>query len=650
MNTWVSGSLVQHTYQLSRVYFISLSIYICISLAFVAGCSGPVDSDTRAGPLQIDGKPLDLTSASMVLDAGVHIISGGSESVKYSGTISGPGMLRVVLNKNSTLVLDGVLTHGDTTVESGTVDLTKAIERSGKFHVTNSGIVKRLANPTDISSSLRLWVDSKRTWSILRDNYNVNPVDTINQNIAQWMSLDNWKSYIPKTLNGDQTKFQGEDAGVGIDAGNFSVMNLDIRSEFTVAAVYQPLSVDGANPGCLVTAWGSNTSEFSVCYWTTTDPNTRDLKVGWYKGGVWTYSSSFLINTTVDGSTKKFPIEASVDTILTAIGNKSGTELKVNGLQVSTGSIPFVSNDNIDFEYNFGGSWAYEWSLNMNLRELIITSDSQFVEALTGYLAWRNGLQAKLPGNHPYKLSPPTAVIDKSGSSVYRSCDGDKTCLVTFQSACAPRCLISDRCGNNGDCQSRNCINGKCEAAVCTFNCKNGTSCSAASGCASLNCKDNVCQSCAPNCTKGAVCAISADCASLRCLDNLCQAVACTPNCYTAEKCDANSDCLSAVCINGSCGPPVGSPNIGRGEKCVDNSNCFSSVCNNKVCADPACSPYCMEGARCYNNGNCLSGACATSTTKLCTAINCTPSCAAGEKCAQNNDCSSKSCVNNFCR
>ena len=650
MNTWVSGERDQQAIQMMRIHSLRPIGVFCLAVAFVMGCAGPGDPKSGNGALQLDGKQLDLTSATIELDAGVHIISGGSGSLKYSGTISGPGMLRVALNNTTTLVLDGVLTHGNTTVESGTLDLTKATDRSGKVKVIETGIVKRLANPADISSSLRLWLDTTRMWTMSKDGDLVDQITEAGQKISAWKSLDNWKEYRLTLEQSSPLTYQGLDAGVRFSGQRMITSNLELFSEFTLVAVYKPIAVYGANPGCLITGWGSNNSELSVCYWTTTDPNKRELKMGRYFENVWKYTDFYLYETTTDGSIKKFSDETSVVTILTVTGNDAGSSIQIEGKQEFTGSSPVASNGATYFTYYLGGSWAYDWSLHMDLKELIVTSDSKFADVLNGYIAWHNGVQSQLSDNHRYKLSPPTAIIDKSGSSVYGPCEGDKTCLVSFQSACAPKCGLGDRCGTIGDCLSRICIDNKCAAAVCSSKCNNGSACSTASGCASLNCVNNVCQSCAPNCSKGAVCAKNADCASGSCSNNVCLAVACTPNCYTAEKCDVNSDCLSTVCANGSCAAPAGSPNIGSGEKCFENSDCYSLVCINKVCADPACSPYCVEGAKCYSNGNCLSGSCTTSTTKLCAAIACAGSCVAGAKCAQNNDCASKSCINNFCR
>ena len=650
MNTRISDGRDQQAIQMMRIKSLrSLGIF-CFAVAFVMGCGGPGGPNSGNGPLQLDGKQLDLTSATIELDAGTHILSGGSGTLKYSGTINGPGMLRVALNNTATLVLDGVLTHGNTTVESGTVDLTKAIDRSGKVKVIETGIVKKLANPADISSSLRLWLDSSRIWTLSNDSFSLSPVTETRKNVGNWKSLDNWKGYSAISSNATTTTFEGVDAGVLMFESYYLVPNLELRAEFTLAAVYRPQSVNDVNPGCLVAAWGSNISEIALCYWSTTNADKRDFLLGWYTNSTWKYTSSYLYDTTLDGGVKAFSSEVSVNTIVTASGNDAGSALQINGKQVSTGSTAFVSNDAVNFSYYFGRSWAANWHLNMYIKELVVTSDSQFVDIMTGYLAWHNGMQAQLAENHPYKLSPPTAVIDKSGSSVYRPCEGDKSCLVSFQSACAPKCGPGDRCGAIGDCLSRNCIDNKCAAAVCTSKCSDGSACSTSTGCASLNCVNNVCQSCAPNCSKGAACAKNADCASGACSNNVCLAVACTPNCYTAQKCDANSDCLSTDCTNGSCAAPAGSPNIGSGGKCIENSDCYSTVCVNKVCADPSCSPYCVEGAKCYSNGNCLSGTCTTSTTKLCAAIACAGSCVAGSKCAQNNDCASKSCINYFCR
>jgi hypothetical protein len=81
--------------------------------------------------------------------------------------------------------------------------------------------------------------------------------------------------------------------------------------------------------------------------------------------------------------------------------------LTVSGLTAATTASP-AGNESIitTVGNNSAGLQAYG-----QLHELIIYSTTLSLfqrQPVEGYLAWKWGLQANLPGNHPYKLFPPS--------------------------------------------------------------------------------------------------------------------------------------------------------------------------------------------------------------------------------------------------
>ena len=655
--------------------------FIIIAFTLQLGCYAPSGS---TGSLYLDGKQLPTSAGEIILDGGKYTLTvTGSGAVQFSGSILGPGELRVALPQSVTLQLEGEISQVRLVVESGTVDLTKAVDRSGNVTVAGSGVVKRLANPIDISASLRLWFDASRAWTLYQDLARVSPVSVAGQEVRLWQSLDRWRGLAATNDSNPAHIYVGPDVGVRFNQNSLSLPDIEIRNEYTLGAVFRPYSLSLNKPACVLTGWTNIGSDLSLCYYSSTDgSNISRLLVSYYLDR-WYYVKSFIYDMTVDGTKSKFSVEANRDTIVTSSGDALGTTLQLGGQLISSGSVPIVTRDDARFIYYIGRRWdAFDY-LNMDLRELVVANDSKVSDALNGYLAWHNGLQSQLDSSHPYKLAPPTAVIDQSGTSVYRPCDGGKSCLVSFQAACSPRCTISARCGTNGDCASGNCIDYKCALPTCSPNCTTGSVCGADSDCVSRLCLQGFCYAdslCTPKCLVGELCASSADCAAQNCTNNLCALPACSPNCKTGSICTVPGDCLSGVCTNSVCAAPACAattakcpvdskcsvdtecassscranvckscaPSCGIGVACTVDSDCFSGVCGaTKVCASPACSPKCMAGAKCVAGTDCISTKC--STSNLCEANTCSPGCLKDVGCSAGSECLSKSCVNNVC-
>ena len=465
--------------------------FIIIAFMLQIGCYGPTGS---AVSLFLDGKQLPTSAGDIILDGGIRSLTvTGSGAVQFSGSILGPGELRVALPQSVTLQFEGEISQVRLMVESGTVDLTKAVDRSGNVSVSGSGIVKRLANPIDISASVRLWFDASRAWTLYQDISRVSSVTIAGQEVRFWQSLDPWRGIAALNDSNPVLIYVGPDAGVRLYQNSLTLPDIEIRNEYTLGAVYRPYSLALNKASCVITGWTSIGSDLSLCYFPATDASNISRLLAGYYIDRWHYSISYVYDMTVDGTVSKFSVEANRDTLVTSTGDALGSTLQLGGQLISSGTVPLVTRDDARFTYYIGRRWDANDYLTMDLRELVVANDSKVSDALNGYLAWHNGLQSQLDSSHPYRLAPPTAVIDQSGTSVHRPCDGGKSCLVSFQAACTPRCTIGARCGTNGDCASGNCMDSKCALPACSPKCSTGSVCGADSDCASRLCLQGFC-------------------------------------------------------------------------------------------------------------------------------------------------------------
>jgi hypothetical protein len=157
-----------------------------------------------------------------------------------------------------------------------------------------------------------------------------------------------------------------------------------------------------------------------------------------------------------------------------------------------------------------------------------------------------------------------------------------------FGAACFPgvncnTCLsFGKTCGQNTDCCSDNCVNGRCDvpAQACKVA---GDGCAADGDCCSKHCDTDVdgkkrCSG--PNQCKGlgAACAASNECCSLYC-DPMTLLCSTAKQCVKANgACQSNAECCGNVCTNKVCTEPNGNCAI-LGETCASNNSCCSGVC-----------------------------------------------------------------------
>ena len=228
-------------------------------------------------------------------------------------------------------------------------------------------------------------------------------------------------------------------------------------------------------------------------------------------------------------------------------------------------------------------------------------------------------------------------------------CAQDKQCSSARCSGftCAAKEAVGGKCGNDGDCQNNNCVegwyllSGRCGPKA------NGIACAASSACTSQRCdlgkcvarladgkgcnEDTDCSSkdgckayggleifgvsfagvCGSNLVVGATCAGNDQCASGRC-----QTFKCAAKIADGSDCDGDDvDCVSGVCtkfqgigiglkglfMGGVCGKGP----FATGARCAKDNQCTTGLCKDNKCA----AKQAAQGA-CGRNTECATGKC----------------------------------------
>ncbi len=186
-------------------------------------------------------------------------------------------------------------------------------------------------------------------------------------------------------------------------------------------------------------------------------------------------------------------------------------------------------------------------------------------------------------------------------------CDRDGQCLnACINGTCQSRRPAGQTCGNNADCQSRLCNDGKC-------GCNDNNQCEAGQRCRS----DNVCVT--ANGPDGALCDQDGQCLNA-CINGVCAARR-----AAGQLCGNNADCQSRLCNGGRCGCD-GDDDCGIRQRCRSDNVCVTA---NGETDDP-----------CDRDGQCLNA---------CIDRKCQPRRPAGQPCGNNADCQSRQCNGNVC-
>ena len=83
--------------------------------------------------------------------------------------------------------------------------------------------------------------------------------------------------------------------------------------------------------------------------------------------------------------------------------DSTSSTIRLNGSLAASGSI----TNNSFTSLNIGGNFSEDQSLNGFIAEILAFTDQNDQVIVEGYLAWKWGLESKLPAGHPYKNFPP---------------------------------------------------------------------------------------------------------------------------------------------------------------------------------------------------------------------------------------------------
>ena len=203
--------------------------------------------------------------------------------------------------------------------------------------------------------------------------------------------------------------------------------------------------------------------------------------------------------------------------------------------------------------------------------------------------------------------------------------------------SCSTPCADGSSCSAASDCASGVCgSGGVCAAPTCSDGVHNGdetdVDCGGA-GCAS-KCADGLACSVASDCTSG-VCGSGGVCTAPTCSDSVhngdetdvdCGA-SCGSTCSVGATCASDSDCATAVCdgVSTTCSSPVCGDSVcatGGGETCAscpaDCGDCATPTCSDgihngdetDVDCGGSCAETCADGSTCSVASDCASGVC----------------------------------------
>lgn len=196
----------------------------------------------------------------------------------------------------------------------------------------------------------------------------------------------------------------------------------------------------------------------------------------------------------------------------------------------------------------------------------------------------------------------------------YSTCDdgeqsGDET-DVDCGGGCDP-CGLGAACQLSGDCQSAQCLDGRCVEISCDDR-QRGTSET------DVDCGGPVC----PACDLGAACDTGVDCQIGICTEARCQASHCVNQTPDEAEGETDVDCGGPMCKR-----------CGVNQRCLGAGDCMSGVCIGAACEAPTC-------VDAVANGN--------ETDVDCGGLDCEP-CGLGQGCIVDDDCENQNCVANRC-
>ena len=336
----------------------------------------------------------------LVFTEGAHTLEvAGAGDYTITGTISGPGTVRISAGDGNTIFLRGAQLNNGLTITSGTLDLMALKWDFGVPTRSDSGVIHRYANPKDLSSELRAWFDGANAQSIFRDKSRKSIQRSAGGAIHGWTNLAN-PSLSASTLNG-MPKWSVEKDSIVLQNAAFTIADLGIANEASVIAVVKTTSLSGPVQAIFT---GAEDAQRKV-----------SVMLGSLYSGVPAISAARLAGAWY--TTDAQPISLNQKQIFGAQFSATEIHLEIDGMLAAHSPTP-AWEDTISTSYRIGRRWDAEHFWNGHYYEIIATGDSGDLEGLTGYMAWHNNLHSALPDDHRYKNAPPVATISASGTEI----------------------------------------------------------------------------------------------------------------------------------------------------------------------------------------------------------------------------------------
>ena len=341
----------------------------------------------------------------LIFPEGAHTLEvAGSGDYTITGSISGPGTVRIAAGDGNTLFLSGPQLNTGLTITSGTLDLMALKWDFGVHNRMDTGIIHRYANPKDLSSELRAWFDASNTGTIFRDSNRRTLQRNGGGEVNGWTNIAN-PDLSASRLNGMPNWSPQKDAIV-LNGSAFIIDDLGIVDGATVLAVVETTGLTG-NWHSIFT--GSHTYT-PVPVMLGSNPH--------FINNVPAISAAFRLYPQIRWhSTDAVPIQLNKKQLFGASYGSTGTTLEIDGLQAADDPEPFVKVV-LHTTYRIGRRWDYPDFWNGNYYEIVLTGSPGDIQGLTGYMAWHNNLNTALPDNHRYKNAPPKVTISALGIQV----------------------------------------------------------------------------------------------------------------------------------------------------------------------------------------------------------------------------------------
>ena len=362
--------------------------------------------------LYFDGILILAASDSTTYDRDLHVLDGshsiriiGSGDFTFSEKFTGPGTVTITTDAGNTVFLKSPQENGGVDIASGTLDVTALRWATNMITRSGSGIIKRCATPPELSSELRAWFDASKAETIFSDELRTEPQTTPGGVVKGWTNLAN--PSLSASSRRAPSKLSNKKDAIVLGESSFGMENLNLNNQATVIAVVKSLHLYGSLPSIFSGDEIGRDAERESSVMLGVDPLSRVGKPNIVAGNL---LGSWILS-------EPHHFEYGTKQMFGATWGADGIFLQLDGSTVGKNTTPvhpFVKTK----YYKIGERWNAIDYWSGEYYELVVTSDTSDFEKLSGYVAWHNNIQDRLPEEHKYKDAPPVIVLTKDGSAI----------------------------------------------------------------------------------------------------------------------------------------------------------------------------------------------------------------------------------------